>query len=226
MNFLSDRLKNLFIPVAILSLPFIFLYSDPIVGFLVARFHMVNIVEVHGLFILLFFIIFCIYILIPFLKILFNGYGSIIQRILLTLSLASFLDIFIFSVFGTVYLFNGFGASYIVSGFGASYILNILSGFGTYSILSVGSSNILSGFGIFAAVYILFLSVFLNFTSKVFKSNSSSYIVSSSSLNILLMVYVSIFLLLFSYYIDSYWIPMFFTFLFVISSIFYLEKTL
>lgn len=180
MNFISDRLKYLFIPIVILSLIFVFLYNDLFINILMEHFAMVNIIEVNGLFNIMFVLIFVIYILIPFLNILSNRYGNIFQRVFLTLSIISCWIIYIF----------------------------------------------LSGFDTIAMLYALFLAIFLNFTSKIFKLDPSYYIISNSSLNILLMVYISIFLLVFYHTIYPYWVPIVMSFLFVVSSIIYSEKVL
>lgn len=180
MNFISNKLKDLFIPLGILSLVFIFLFNDRVVYILMANFPINSLDFVYyGFFRVLFFVIFFIYILIPLLKILFNNYGSIIQRILLILSISSFWIIYLFVGFGTI-----------------------------------------------AFLFLIFLAFFINFTSENFESTVHSYLISTSSLNILLMIYISIFLLLFYHYTYPYWISIFLSFLFVISSIFYSEKAM
>lgn len=180
MNCISDRLKNLFIPLGILSLLFVFLFNDLISPILIANFSIDTLDIVYfDIFPVVFFVIFFIYILIPFLKILFNGYGSIIQRILLTLSIASLWIIYLFTGFGTI-----------------------------------------------AIIFVLFLAIFLNFTSRIYEVAFHSYIISTSSLNILFMVYISIFLTLFYTHSSPYWISIFLSFLFVIPSIIYSEKVL
>lgn len=178
MYSMNNSLKRVFTPLSVICLALVFLYSDRISPILMERFPMDYTFFVYFLFCLLFFGMFFVYVIIPFLKILFKSEGTLIQRILLTLSIFSS---------GIIYL--------TISGFGSS-----------------------------VTVYTLLLAVFLNFTSKSIISNNKSFIISISSFNILLIVYVSIFLLVFNLYIYPYLISIVLAYGFIISSIFYLNK--
>lgn len=178
MKLVNDNFKKFFVLFSMLLLGWIVVSSDRFFdNILMPNFSMGDLFVLYLFFSIIFFIYFFIYGFIPFVKILYNKYGTLVQRVLLILSVLSMLVIFLFV-----------------------------------------------GFGSLSSLYVLVLAIFLNFSSKIVNSNSSSFIISTSSLNIVLMVFTLILMFTTSYVLSRHTISISLLFLFIISSIFYSEK--
>jgi len=96
MYSVNENFKKVFAPLVILLSIQAVLFSDLYFFNLVARFDAYDLLRVDNLFAVLFFVVTFIYVIIPFSKILHNKYGTLTQRILLTLSIVLMVFIYLF----------------------------------------------------------------------------------------------------------------------------------